>query len=82
MQPTSKYSMGLRFGFITGLVYAILLFLRYNFFATSPLSFGIFALVSYLMVLVLYLFAGVSRKKKNSTVTQILKIFFERYLLS
>ena len=75
MQPTSKYSMGLRFGFITGLVYAILLFLRYNFFATSPLSFGIFALVSYLMVLVLYLFAGVSRKKELDGYADFKDIF-------
>ncbi|MDP4252189.1 MAG: DUF4199 domain-containing protein [Bacteroidota bacterium] len=64
MQPTSKYSTGLRFGLITGLVYAILLFLRYNFFAGSPISLGIFSMISYLVILVLYLFAGISRKKE------------------
>ncbi len=64
MQPTSKYSMGLRYGLITGLVYAVLLFLRYNFFAGSPISLGIFSMASYLIVLGLYLVAGISRKKE------------------
>lgn len=64
MQPTSKYSMGLRYGLITGLVYAILLFLRYNFFAGGPISLGIFSLISYLIVLGLFLVAGMSRKKE------------------
>jgi hypothetical protein len=64
MRPTSKYSTGIRYGLITGVVYAILLFLRYNFFTGSPLSFGLFIMVSYLIVLVLYLFAGIARKKE------------------
>lgn len=64
MQPTSKYSTGIRYGLITGLVYAVLLFLRYNFFAGGPITLGIFAIISYVVVLVLYFFAGAARKKE------------------
>lgn len=75
MQPTSKFNTGLRFGLIIGLVYAILLFLRYNFFAGSPVSLGLFALISYLGVLVLYLFAGISRKKELGGYADFKDIF-------
>jgi hypothetical protein len=76
MQPApSKYRTGLRFGLIIGLVYAILLFLRYNFFAGSPLSLGLFAIVSYLVVLVLYLFTGISRKKELGGYADFRDIF-------
>jgi len=75
MQPTSKYSTGLRFGLIIGLIYAILLFVRFNFFAGSPLSFGLFAIVSYLLILVLYLFAGISRKKELGGYADFKDIF-------
>lgn len=64
MPTGSKFKTGIRFGLITGLVYAILLFLRYNFFSGNPLSLGMFAIVSYLVVLVLFLFAGITRKKE------------------
>lgn len=75
MQPISKYKTGVRFGLIIGLVYAVLLFLRYKFFAGSPLSIGIFAMVSYLVVLILYLFAGSSRKKELDGYADFKDIF-------
>jgi hypothetical protein len=75
MQPISKYKTGIRFGLIIGLVYAVLLFLRYKFFAGSPVSLGIFAIVSYLVVLILYLFAGISRKKELDGYADFKDIF-------
>ena len=81
MQPTSKYSTGLRFGLITGLVYAILLFLRYNFFAGSPLTLGICAIFSYLVVLVLYLVACIARKKELDVYADFKDIFQTIFLV-
>ena len=75
MQPISKYKTGVRFGLIIGLVYAVLLFLRYRFFAGSPLSIGIFAMVSYLVVLILFLFAGIARKKELDGYADFKDIF-------
>jgi hypothetical protein len=75
MQPTSKFRLGLRFGLITGVVYGLLLLLRYKFFATSPISFSICLLISYLVVLVLYLYAGISRKKELNGYANFKDIF-------
>jgi FlaA1/EpsC-like NDP-sugar epimerase len=64
MQPISKYSTGVRYGLIAGFVYAILLFLRYTFFANSLISLGIFAIISYIIILILFLLTGMARKKE------------------
>ena len=75
MTTVSKYSNGLRFGLITGLLYIVLLFLRYNFFAGSPVSFGLFAVVSYLVILMMYLFTGIFRKKELGGYGDLKEIF-------
>ena len=75
MTPTSKYSIGLRFGLLTGLLYVVLLFLRYNFFASNPFSFGLCAIVSYLIILMMYLFAGMARKKELGGYADFKEIF-------
>jgi hydrogenase-4 membrane subunit HyfE len=61
---TSKFAIPLRFGLITGLLYALLLFLRYRFFSSDPVHFGLSALVTYLVILTMYLFTGIARKKE------------------
>jgi hypothetical protein len=71
----SKYSIGLRFGLLTGLVYAVLLFFRYRFFASSPVSFGLFAIVSYLLILGMYLLTGIARKKELGGFGAMKEIF-------
>src|SRR5271169_6223703 len=75
MDPVSKYSIGLRFGFITGLLYAVLLFFRYHFFASSPISFGLFAIVSYFIILMMYLFTGITRKRQLDGYGELKEIF-------
>ncbi|HTB26658.1 MAG TPA: hypothetical protein VK711_14895, partial [Puia sp.] len=64
LSPSSKYSIPLRFGLITGLVYMVLLFFRYKYFASNPVQFGLSALVTYLVILMLYLFTGIARRKE------------------
>jgi Protein of unknown function (DUF4199) len=75
MTPVSPYSVGLRFGLITALVYIVLLFCRYNFFAGNPLSFGLFTIVSYLVILTLYFFAGKARKTQQGGFGSFKEIF-------
>jgi hypothetical protein len=60
----SKYAIPLRFGLITGLLYAVLLFFRYRFFASNPIQFGLSALVTYTLILLMYLLTGIARKKE------------------
>jgi len=64
MKQGSGQAIGLRFGIITGCIYAILLFFRYRFFASNPVSFGLFAVVTYIIILMMYLFTGITRKKE------------------
>jgi len=75
MKPSTRYSMGIRFGLLTGLLYIVLLFFRYNFFASNPLSFGLFTVLSYLIILVVYLFTGIARKKELGGFADFREIF-------
>jgi hypothetical protein len=75
MTPVSKYRLGIRYGIIAGLLYIILLFCRYKFFASSPLSFGLFAVTSYLIILMMYLFTGIARKKELGGYADFREIF-------
>jgi len=75
MQEVFKYRVGLRFGLITGLLYAILLFLRYRIFDSNPVSFGVCTAVSYLIILLLYSFAGIAQKKELGGYGEMKDIF-------
>jgi Protein of unknown function (DUF4199) len=56
-------------------MYIILLFCRYHFFTSNPLSFGLFAIVSYIVILVLFLFTGIYRKKELGGYAEMKEIF-------
>ena len=75
MTQISKYTIGLRFGLLAGLLYIILLFIRYKFFNTNPIGFGLFALVSYFIILLMYLFTGIARKKELGGYGDLKEIF-------
>ena len=75
MNPTSKYSLGLRFGLITGFLYVSLLFLRYKFYISTPPSFSLFAIISYFIILMMYLITGILRKKQLGGYAEIKDIF-------
>jgi hypothetical protein len=64
LPKTFKYAIPLRFGLITGLLYVVLLYLRYRFFASNPIQFGLSALVTYVLILLMYLLTGIARKKE------------------
>jgi uncharacterized membrane protein (UPF0182 family) len=71
----SKYRVGLRYGVITGLIYMVLLFLRYHFFAGSPVTFFLFSTASYIIVLLMYLATGIARKKELGGYGDLKEIF-------
>lgn len=60
-QPNSMH--GLKWGLIISVVYVIFIFLRYKLGATNPILFATFAFVGYVVVLILLLLTGTSRKK-------------------
>jgi hypothetical protein len=75
MTPVSKYRIGLRYGFITGLLYFILLFCRFKFYATNPGSFAVFAVLSYFVILLMYLFTAIARKNELGGYAHVKEIF-------
>jgi heme/copper-type cytochrome/quinol oxidase subunit 4 len=75
MSPASKYRIGLRYGVITGLIYIILLFVRYKYFASNPVSFFWIALAGYTIIFLMYLFTGMARKKELGGYGEIKEIF-------
>jgi hypothetical protein len=75
LRQTSKFAIAVRFGLITGMLYAALLFLRYRFFASNPMQFGVSALISYVLILLMYLFTGIARKKELGGYGETREIF-------
>jgi hypothetical protein len=73
--PTSKYSIPLRFGLITGVIYIILLFIRYKYFASDPVQFALSALITYVIVITMYVLTGIARKKELGGYGESREIF-------
>jgi hypothetical protein len=73
--PNSRYDLGVRYGLITGFIYIVLLFLRYHFTSSNPVFFGLFAIISYAVILLLFLFTGIMRKKQLGSPAEMKDIF-------
>ena len=81
MTPVSKYRIGLRYGFVTGLLYFILLFCRFKFFSSNPWYFVVSAVVSYLIILTMYLFTAIARKKELGGYAATKEIFTSVFIV-
>ena len=81
MTPVSKYRIGLRYGFITGFLYFILLFCRFKFFSSNPRYFVTFAVVSYLIILIMYLFTAIARKNELGGYADLKEIFTSVFIV-
>jgi hypothetical protein len=75
MEKESKYYIGLRFGLLTGFIYAVLLFIRYRYLASSPIQFNLFEMATYVIILIMYSLAGIARKKQLGGIGQMKDIF-------
>jgi len=75
MNKASKYNLGIRFGLLIGVIYVILLYVRYHFAASNPILIGVFAILSYLVILLLFLFTGIARKKELGGYGEMKEIF-------
>lgn len=78
-QP-GKYSLGVAFGLITGLIYIVLLLIRYNFFAYSPVAYNSFALGAYIIILFLFFITGYKRKKQLGQYAETKEIFLTIFI--
>ncbi|HET7001621.1 MAG TPA: DUF4199 domain-containing protein [Puia sp.] len=81
MNTISKYRIGLRYGLITGLLYFILLFCRFKFFSSDPRYFVISAVVSYFVIVMMYLFTAIARKKELGGYANTKEIFTSVFIV-
>jgi hypothetical protein len=75
MQKQDNLSHGLRWGTVIGIVYCVLLFLRYNQGVKNPIIFTALTLCGYIIVLVLLLICGIKRKKQLGGYIEIKDAF-------
>ena len=59
---------GVKYGLIASLIYVVLLILQFNFGAGDPVTFTIFKLLTYIIILVVFFFAAQESNKENETV--------------
>jgi len=64
MEQRSFTNHGLKWGLIIGMIYCILLALRYEMGETNPVVFGLWMTISFITVLVLLFISGVQLRRK------------------
>src|SRR5450631_463027 len=75
MHPISKYSVGLRYGLIGSVIYAVLLFCRFKYFSANPTSYFSFTETSYLVILIVLFLSGMARRKELGGFAEMREIF-------
>ncbi len=75
MNPTSKYTVGVRFGLIAAILYIILLFCRFRFFGTNTQNYFTFSIFTYVAILICFLIAAVMRRKELGGYAHLREIF-------
>lgn len=75
MSESFTYKTGLKWGIAGALLYIILLYFRYVHFATDPVTFGGFASLSYIVILVFFFFAARARRKQGNGLASFRDIF-------
>jgi hypothetical protein len=75
MQEKNIGSHGVKWGFIIGIVYCILLYTRYAAGETSPLVFSVLTFVGYIIVLGLLFYSGINLRNKLGGYIETKKAF-------
>lgn len=75
MQKELATAHSVKWGIIIGLIYCVLLWLRYSQGATQPILLGMFTLAGYLIVLILLLVSGFQLRSKLGGYIEFREIF-------
>lgn len=78
--PYKNYKTGLIFGLIAGVIYIILLSLKFNYFSSTPKSFNGFAIFSYSIILILYFLTGYISKKQAGGYIETREVFLPMFI--
>ena len=75
MDKNTNIAHGVRWGTIIGLVYCVMLFLRYSQGGSSPISLALFTFIGFVVVLVMLFYCGLTRKKQLGGYIEIKEAF-------
>lgn len=73
--PSKPYALGIKFGLLAGVVYVLLLLIRYRFLASDPRLFSGSIMLSYLLILGLFAVAGLARRRSLGGFAETREIF-------
>lgn len=75
MQKESNVLHGVKWGIGIGVLYCLIIYLRYHLGATNPILFGLITIVGFIAVLVLLLISGFQRRKASGGYIELRDIF-------
>jgi hypothetical protein len=64
MASEKSYATGVKYGLIAGITYVVLLFVQYKYTAVNPVSFALTKLATFIIIIALFVFAGLARRKE------------------
>jgi hypothetical protein len=75
MNNPSKYRTGLIFGLIAGIIYMLILFVRYTYFGKNPQELGIISVAGYVVLIILFFIAAYTRKRQLGGYAEVKDLF-------
>jgi hypothetical protein len=75
MNNPSKYRTGLIFGLIAGIIYMLILFVRYTYFGKNPQELGIVSVAGYFVLIILLFVAAYARKRQLGGYADVKNLF-------
>jgi hypothetical protein len=75
MSNSSKYRTGLIFGIIAGIVYVLILLVRYLYFGNNPKELGIISTTGYLVLIILFVLSAYARKRQLGGLADVKDLF-------
>lgn len=75
MNNPSKYRTGLIFGLIAGIIYMLILFVRYTWFGKNPQELGIISVAGYFVLIILFFIAAYTRKRQLGGYADVKDLF-------
>lgn len=75
MNQSLKYRSGVLFGIIAGIVYMLILLVRYVYFGTNPQELGIISAAGLLVMIILFFLAAYNRRNQSGGYADVKELF-------
>jgi hypothetical protein len=75
MDTEKSLAAGIKYGIMGGLFYVVLLYIQFTFGASNPIVFAFYKFITYIIILAVFIFAGISRRKELGGFANFKTIF-------